>query len=165
MIELNPETNREMKNGNSKLHAVILLFAFGFAFSTASAGDVTATVTVTGKLFNSSSRQHIQASFRGSGVHSSTGESANVDGVVSSPPTTRLPQRKVLGDYTVDVSARVRYRGLSFSESTATTVNVRRKRVIVGGFGKINLTRPLNSRKKNRQNFRGSGRITIDAPV
>ncbi len=124
-------------------------------------GTITGSGPVIGRIFNNSTRQHIQANFQGSGIHRPSGKTGTVNGGFSSLPGQRSPQATILGGYRVLVRANVRYGGGSTSVTRRVVATVGRRTILVGGAGRIRLNRPLNPTKAGRQNFRGVGTVTV----
>jgi len=116
---------------------------------------------VTGSIFNTTTRQHLQSTFSGSGVVRPGGYRGTANGSVTSLFGQRRPQPSILGYYRVLVRANARWAGGSTSISRIVTIFVGRRNVSLGGYGQVILTRPLNTTLKGRQTFRGLINVTI----
>lgn len=144
--------------------SLILLLAIGTAIPSlreSRGGTITGSGPVIGRIFNSPTRQHLQANFRGKGIHRPSGKEGSVNGGFSSLPGQRPPKATLFGAYRVLARANVRYGGGSTSVARQVRVTVRRRTLLIGGIGRIRLTRPIHSTRTGRQNFRGTGDLTI----
>lgn len=111
-----------------------------------------------GSIFNTSSRQSIEASVTGSGIVRPDGDTGTANGKITGQ---RSPQSTVLGMYRVLARATVRYDGGSESISESAVLDVNRRSIVVRGYGRVNLDRPINPRQSGRQRISGSVSLTI----
>lgn len=125
----------------------------------ARAETLSAEGRASGSIFNTTSRQSIQASVTGRGVLRPSGDAGTANGRISSIPGDRTPQATVLGLYRVLAEAQVRYDGGSESISKQATLDVNRRSIIVRGYGRVDLDEPVQPRRKGRQRI--SGKVTL----
>lgn len=119
---------------------------------------------ISGSIFNTATRQHIQASFTGSGVVKPSGDHGRANGRVTSVIGDRTPRATLAGPYRVLVQAHVSYDGGSTSVTRTVTVTVYRNLVVIPGLGRIPLDRPINLTREGRQTFRAAGSFTVPVP-
>lgn len=150
-----------------KVNFLILIAAglvVGPFLSSLNAGTITAEVRVVGKIFNGTTRQHLQANYRGHGIHQPSGDVGTVNGGATSLRGQRVPtSTSVLGSYNVNVRVQARADGSSYSRQIVTTVRVRPTRIVVAGIGRINLSRRIRPTKAVNRIY-GRGKIKVRVP-
>lgn len=112
-----------------------------------------------GTLRNTASKQSLRGVFRGNGEFGLLDLDVKLSGTVLSQPSTRTPEKTLLGKYPVEVSLRVGKSGISASKSFGTNVRVYRRSISVPKVGKIILSRSINPRKKGPQRISGRGNL------
>ncbi len=160
------EKETVMKKACQSYLGLVLSGLFGVLFiagtqHSAEAGIIAASGRISGSIFNSAARQHIQGNFRGSGIHRPSGSNGTANGGLSSLRGKRIPKASLAGPYRVLARANVRYGGGSNSVAKQVTLIVRRRTLSVRGLGVIRLSRPLNLTRTGRQRFSGRGVLTF----
>lgn len=143
-----------------KTPALTLILGIFSLISSASvrADTLFAEGRVSGSIFNTSSRQSIEASVNGSGIVRPDGDKGTASGRITGQ---RSPQSTVMGIYKVLVRATVRYDGGSESISESAVLDVNRRSIVVRGYGRVDLDRPIEPRRNGRQRISGSVTLTI----
>ncbi|MBU6181009.1 MAG: hypothetical protein KGR69_15185 [Verrucomicrobia bacterium] len=150
-----------MKPSSKRLVTALLPVVIGFIILPARSEVLRANGVITGNIFNTATRQHIQASFSGSGTLQPSGDNGRANGRVASVIGNRAPRPTLAGPYRVQMQAHVTYDGGSTSITRIGTVTVYRNEVVIPGIGRIQLDRPLNLTRPGRQAFRADVRLVF----
>ncbi len=146
---------------NTHRHGIALLAAI-LGTTSLAAEDVTAFVNFRGAVVNAPNRQFIQGSYKGKGEFDTFNEEADVDGNLKTRVPERTPRPNILGTYPVQIYARASKGDARVSDTFNATAELRRRVLVVRGYGKIRLTRNVSIKRPGRQPIRGSGTFTYD---
>lgn len=139
----------------------ISLAALGFASMGDTRGsDIEARITLRGSVQNNAARQTVQGGYWGKGEF--LGRDGNVNGNFRTESNQRPPQVTVYFDYPIEVYLRASRSSRSVSDTFDTTVELRRRYLNFGRYGKIYLNRPVDPRRPGRQILRGRGILRYD---
>jgi hypothetical protein len=126
------------------------------------ADDVEAKLRFNGSVRNNPGRQVIRGTFAGKGEFDPFGSDANINGRVITKPGQRPPQKRVVGEYPVQIYVRATKGEFSGSDNFDATAELRRRAIIFRGYGRIRLDRPISPRAPGRQLLRGKGTFRYD---
>lgn len=147
---------------NTPRSRIILMAASLLGVASVAAEDVTAFIHFRGAVVNSPNRQFIQGSYRGEGELDTFNEEVDVDGNMRTRGTARTPRPNILGTYPVRVYARASKGDARISDTFNATAELRRRILIIRGYGKLRLTRNVSIKRPGRQPIRGSGTFRYD---
>jgi len=145
-----------MKNTSLIGTALAAAFLLGSA-PRLEAEDVEATLRFNGSVRNNPGRQVIRGTFAGEGEFDPFDSDANINGRLITQAGQRPPQSSVTGDYPVQVYVRATKGEFSASDTFNATAELRRRAIVIPGYGRIRLDRPISPRLSGRQILRGQG--------
>lgn len=146
----------------------LLTLAFSAALFTPSGNakaddsSIVAPIRLTGYLYSTSVRQYLSAHVLGEAEYGPLNLEVRLDGRIVSENRGRTPERNVFGDYPVEINLKLSRSGVNVSDDFRTNVQVRRRAIVFGEYGKVKLKRPLRPKHNGRQQLRGSGILRYD---
>ncbi len=148
----------------TSLLIALLLLAGASLPPVAQADDsaIVAPIRLNGYLYTTSVRQYLSAHVTGEAEYGPLNLEVRLDGQVKSEDGGRTPQPNVLGEYPVQIRLQLSRSGVDVSDRFTTDVEVRRRAIVFGEYGKVKLKKPLRTKHNGRQQLRGSGILRYD---
>lgn len=124
--------------------------------------SIVAPIRLTGYLYSTAVRQYLSAHAVGEAEYGPLNLEVRLDGMIRSTNRGRTPGRNVFGEYPVEIDLELSRSGVDVSDKFKTNVQVRRRAILFGEYGRVKLKRPLRPKHNGRQQIRGAGILRYD---